>query len=157
MTDKTELEKHVDKALADIIFNGCKISSAYLKTYFDTTILLAKLEQSQQHAKSMFKGIEVIGEYLTEPENIKPDDLVEEEWYVLKNEKYEIDYLFKFKSCYAVCENQFTINYFLMFNLYSKNKFNNDYIHYDSHTCIIVKNTQESVIKYFPNEINEQN
>ena len=68
-SDKTELDKHVDKALAEILFNGCRISSAYLKTYFDTTILLAKLEQSQEHAKSMFKSIEVIGEHLTEPHN----------------------------------------------------------------------------------------
>jgi len=74
MTDKTELQKHVDKALAEILFNGCRISSAWLRNYFETTILLAKIEASEQATKSMFKivpdpnkPIEIIGQHLTEP------------------------------------------------------------------------------------------
>jgi hypothetical protein len=69
MTDKTELQKHIDKSLSEIIFNGCRISSAHLKNYFETCVLLAKIEASEEMTKNLFKRPEIIGEHLTEPHN----------------------------------------------------------------------------------------
>lgn len=66
----TPLQTHIDKCLSEIIFNGCKISSAHLKNYFDTAILLAKIEASEEMTKNLFKRPEIIGEHLTEPNEI---------------------------------------------------------------------------------------
>lgn len=67
---KTPLQDHIEKALSEIIFNGCKIPSSIMRTYFDTAVLLAKIEASQEHVANMFKQPEIIGENLTEPNEI---------------------------------------------------------------------------------------
>lgn len=64
---KTPLNDHIEKALSEIIFNGCKIPSSIMRTYFDTAVLLAKLEANQEHVANMFKPIDIIGN-LHEPE-----------------------------------------------------------------------------------------
>jgi hypothetical protein len=63
---KTEIEKHIDHALLEIISNGCKLPSALIKNYFDTAILMGKLEQQKRDVEIMFKP-DVIGSMITEP------------------------------------------------------------------------------------------
>lgn len=153
MTDKTELEKHVDKMLADIIFNGCKIPSAILKAQFNTTILLAKLEQSQEHAKSMFTRPEVIGDMIHEPENIKPEDMVKGEWYSVKYDLF--DWLVKFD-----CIKLDSLNVIKAYSYRSDSI--SDYVGpltflQQNINLSIRKATREEVLKYFPNEFNQPN
>lgn len=62
----TQLEKHINEALENIIFNGCTIPSALLKNYFETACLYAKLEQHD-------RTVDILGLNVTEPKEHDQD------------------------------------------------------------------------------------
>lgn len=58
------LKAHIDKAITEIVFNGCKIPTRILELYFETACEMARLEGSQELTSKIF------GSHITEPNEV---------------------------------------------------------------------------------------
>ena len=98
--------------------------------------------------------IELLGEFITEPESlepetIKPEDMKAGEWYV-NFSKYNPTFLFKFKAL-EFDDEDIKIQYFLMANENGA-LFSNNWMDLLCEVDYIRKATQKEILKYFPNE-----
>lgn len=101
------------------------------------------------------RSIELLGEFITEPESlepetIKPEDMKAGEWYV-NFSKYNPTFLFKFKAL-EFSEDDIIIHYFLMANE-NGSLFSNNWMDLLCDIDYIRKATQQEILKYFPNEL----
>lgn len=147
-------EQYKQMIIHDIIVD--KINSITLEQRLNNLIMFAQNERAMEINKVLFPD-SVIGDLITEPESIKPEDMVKGEWYVLHNSEYNSDYLFKHKSSHKYPEEDLRINYYQMKSFYGKCLIHSDdYLHFDFRINTIRKATREEVIKYFPNEFDKE-
>ena len=93
---------------------------------------------------------EIIGEMITNPEeNIKPEDLVQKEWYVLWCNGF--DYIFKHKSLHTYNGVEVRINHYSMYSIHSNTYHYHTYMIWDKSIKIRKAGALE-VLAHFPNE-----
>lgn len=149
-------ENYITQLLSEIIEGGCTIPEENLRASLGTLVTLAKgeqrLEENRVYMDSLNNSKEIIGHFLTEPEDVKPDfiqpiDMVKGEWYVIKPFKSEntSTYLTKHNYTNDVLD-MFSFEYYNYEGDYVKG----DYVPYYNGT--IRPATREEVLKYFPNE-----
>lgn len=103
-------------------------------------------------------NLEIIGEHLTEPESIKPEDMVKGEWYVLDSVLYDGKWMNTFLFRLELLENSsiFTKKSFAIDDqLLEKQDFSSDELSElitIQEIASLRKATREEVTKYFPNE-----
>ena len=90
--------------------------------------------------------------YITEPESIKPEDMVKGEWYWIYSKINNISYLFKLISRHEFNGEECKLNYSLMRNTKINVTYNDSHLYYNNGPDIIRKATREEVTKYFPHE-----
>jgi hypothetical protein len=139
------LNQHKTEILNEVIGNGCTIPSKILETYLDTLILLAKTDQQIEDNQVYLNRI---GDWITEPESLKPEDLINGEWYVFTDENK--DWVMKFTELKNKGEK-----------IWGSKSANNHYkdsysgFLYSKSIKAIRKATKEEVLKYFPDEFKE--
>lgn len=94
--------------------------------------------------------------YITEPESIKPEDMVKGEWYWIYSEVTNISYLFKLISRHEFNGEECKLNYSLMRNTKINVTYNDSHLYYNNGPDTIRKATREEVTKYFPNEFDKE-
>lgn len=102
-------------------------------------------------------NLEIIGEHLTEPESIKPEDMVKGEWYVLDSVLYDGKWVNTFLFRLELLENSsiFTKKSFAIDKQAREEDFSSDELSElitIQEIASLRKATREEVTKYFPNE-----
>jgi hypothetical protein len=160
MTDLNDLiNKHIDS----IRFNGCQLSKEMLTLMFQGAVNLAKLneaiESNQRFLDSLPTAfgnggndqVNAIGQHITEPEFIQPNEMVKGNWYHQTDEDEDEDgykYLLKFdriEKGHVFVFEAFHIGDQFRYQLTSS-------FCTDDNLPNLRPATIEEVTKYFPNE-----
>lgn len=148
-------KQYITQLLAEIKEKGCTISEEVLSGSLDTLVTLAKgeqrLEENRVYMDSLNNSKEIIGHFLTEPEDVmSPSEMVKGDWYLCVMREWPIlTYLFKLRSVNAeldiFCEELY---------IYETDKYyEGDYIPFELNEFNSIRPaTREEVLKYFPNE-----
>jgi hypothetical protein len=159
-----KLNELIDKQVNDIKASGCKLSEQTIRQQFETVVSFAKLEESfeinQRYRDSIGTAfghggndqVNTIGQHITEPEFIQPNDMVKGNWYV-GTIALDSNWIFKFTE---IAENR-------VFTSLSVSLDNLTYYNHVGALCLLEQMYQlrpatiEEVTKYFPNEFESEN
>ncbi len=153
----TQLNELINKHIDSIKFNGCQLSKEMLTLMFDGVVAMAKIQESfeinQRYLDSIGTAfgnggndqVNTIGQHITEPEFIQPNEMVKGKWYFISNSTDKC--IFKYKYI-----DSNLIYYFFMKNIEEAFPiYNNDWMPLGD-LDIITPATIEEVTKYFSNE-----
>jgi len=170
----TQLNELINKHIDSIKFNGCQLSKEMLTLMFDGVVALAKIQESfeisQRYLESIGtafghggndqveriievfnptpnKPVEVIGQHITEPEFIQPNEMVKGKWYVALSIGHNWKWLFKYDCVEKgdiVCQH--------LIDIESNSKYMNARFARFPQIKDLRPATIEEVTKYFPNE-----
>lgn len=155
----TQLNDLIQKHIDSIKFNGCQLSKEMLTLMFDGIVNLAKLneaiESNQRFLDSLPTAfgnggndqVNTIGQHITEPEFIQPNEMVKGKWYVTTI-ALDSNWIFKFIE---IAENRvYTSLSVSLDNLTYYNRAGALYLLEQMYQLRPAK--IEEVTKYFPNE-----